>query len=218
MDHMVDPTGAPLPAATAVEAIDPELLALPAPPKGRRLLAMTLMAAVVGLSLGLGASVRTDLAYTLQPDRAAALGDAGQLDPIKLVSNSFARVSGTPMLSGMVRFKTGMFGTERVIFPLAGQRNLFVQVDAASLADPRTSARTEFAGRLLTFSDLGARFRVIREYLTRSMAMPVSGDTYLLVADDPPATHAWSVLFAVFCAGIVAFNVWLFSRWFRPIR
>ncbi|HEX7478972.1 MAG TPA: hypothetical protein VF331_14295, partial [Polyangiales bacterium] len=59
---------------------------------------------------------------------------------------------------------------------------------------------------------------VIREYLTRSMAMPVSGDTYLLVADDPPATHAWSVLFAAFCASIVAFNVWLFSRWFRPIR
>lgn len=221
MDHTVDAAGLPGPiggSVGGVEAIDPELLALPAPPRGRRLLAMTLMAAVVGMALGLGASVRSDLAYALQPEQAVALGDAGALKPAQLVNNRFARVHGTPMLGGMVQFKTGMFGTQRVIFPLAGQRNLFVQVDSAALSDPRTSARTEFAGRLVTFSELGARFRVVREYLARTMELPVSGETYLLVADDPPGTHAWSVLFAGLCVGIIGLNVWLFSRWFRPLR
>jgi hypothetical protein len=104
-----------------------------------------------------------------------------------------------------------------VVFPLAGQRNVFVQVEAGKLQDPRTAARTEFAGRLVTFSDLGGRFRVVREFLTRAMGMEVSGATYLLVADDPPGTHVWAVFFAAFCLAVVALNVWLFARWFKPL-
>lgn len=196
---------------------DPELLALPAPPRGRRLLAMTLMAAVVALSLGLASSVRPDLSYALQGDDAVALGDVGKLDPATLVSNRYVRVRGTPMLAGMVRFKSGVFGTEQVVFPLAGQRNVFVQVEASTLAEPRTASRTEFAGRLITFGELGGRFRVVREFLARSFGMPVTGATYLLVDDDPPTTHAWSLFFAAFCLGLVGLNVWLFSRWFRPL-
>jgi hypothetical protein len=28
----------------------------------------------------------------------------------------------------------------------------------------------------------------------------------------------WAVLFGAFCLAVVGLNVWLFSRWFRPIR
>lgn len=178
---------------------------------------MTLMAAVVGLSLGLANSVRPDVSYALQADKATLLGDVAQVDAEHLVSNHYVRVRGTPMLSGMVRFKSGLFGTEQVVFPLAGQRNLFVQVESATLADARTASRTEFAGRLITFGELGGRFRVVREFLARDLGMPVTGETYLLVADDPPATHAWSIAFAAFCLALVTLNAWLFSRWFRPI-
>lgn len=181
---------------------------------------MTLMAAVVGLALGLGSSVRPDVSYALSSGEALALGDVGSLDPATLsdrVENRYVRVRGTPMLAGMVRFKSGVFGSEQVVFPLAGQRNVFVQVEAGALSDPRTASRTEFAGRLITFGELGGRFRVVREFLARSFGMPVTGATYLLVADDPPGTHAWSLFFAAFCLGIVGLNVWLFSRWFRPL-
>lgn len=206
-----------VPAGTLSE-VDPELLALPAPPRGRRLLAMTLMAAVVGLSLGLLSSVRSDLAYAFSPERAIDVGDAKAVVPGALASNRYVRVSGTPMVSGMVRFKSGVFGTEHVVFPLAGQRNVFVQVEAASLRDPKMGARSEFAGRLSTFDELGGRFRVVREFLSKRMDMPISGETYLVVADDPPGTHTWALLFAAFCVGVVGLNIWLFSRWFRPLR
>jgi hypothetical protein len=198
-------------------AVDPELLALPAPPRGRRLVAMTLMAAVVGLSVGLATSVRPDVSYALQTDEAQALGDVTALDPAALTSNHFVRVRGTPMLGGMVHFKSGVFGTEQVVFPLAGQRNVFVQMEASALSDARSGSRNEFAGRLITFGELGGRFRVVREFLAREVGMPVTGETFLLVADDPPATHAWSLFFAAFCLGLIALNVWLFSRWFRPL-
>jgi hypothetical protein len=198
--------------------LDPELLALPAPPKGRRLWAMTLMAAVVALALGLASSLRSDMAYALLPDRAQLLGEAVRLNPAELPSNAYVVVRGTPMLSGMVRFEAGWFGAEYVVFPLAGQRNVFVQVPADSLRDPRTSANTEFAGRIVTFGELGGRFRVVREFLAQRLALPVTSETYLVVAEDLPRSHAWSLFFGAFCLAIVGLNVWLFSRWFRPIR
>ena len=178
---------------------------------------MVLMAAVVGLALGLLSSVRSDLDYALQPGHAVSLGDAVRLDPATLPENAYVRVRGTPMLSGMVRFETGLWGSRQVVFPLAGQRNVFVQVSAASLEDPRTAARTEFAGRMITFGELGGRFRVVREYLAQRMNLPVNAETFLIIADDPPATHVWALMFAAFCIGVIGLNVWLFSRWFRPI-
>ena len=217
-----EPSAPQLPApgleATAKAQLDPELLALPAPPRGRRLLAMVLMAAVVGLALGLISSVRSDIAYALRSDRAEPLGSAIQLNPSNLPSNEYVVVSGTPMLSGMVRFNSGLLGTEYVVFPLAGQRNVFVQVPAESLRDPRTAASTQFAGRMVRFGELGGRFRVVREFLARRMGMPVSAETSLVVADDPPRGHAWSLFFAAFCLAVIGLNVWLFSRWFKPIR
>lgn len=215
----LDPTASPLSPVTLDGAeVDQELLALPAPPKGQRTVAMVLMAAVVGLALGLLSSVRSDLAYALQSGQALVLGDAVQLDPAKLPSNAYVRVRGTPMLSGMVRFETGLWGSRQVVFPLAGQRNVFVQVAASSLEDPRMAARSEFAGRMVTFGELGGRFRVVREFLAQHMSLPVTAETYLIIADDPPATHVWALLFGAFCLGVVGLNVWLFSRWFRPIR
>ena len=198
--------------------LDPELLALPAPPRGRRLWAMTLMAAVVALALGLATSVRSDMAYALLPNRAELLGDAIHLDPAALPSNAYVLVRGTPMLSNMVRFEVGLFGAEYVVFPLAGQRNVFVQLPADALRDPRTAANTEFAGRMVTFGELGGRFRVVREFLAQRLALPVTAETFLVVADDPPRSHAWSLFFGAFCLSIVGLNVWLFSRWFTPLR
>jgi hypothetical protein len=222
----LDPTASPLSPVTpgalnardAREAIDDELLALPAPPRAQRLTAMVLMAAVVGLALGLLSSVRADLSYALRPEQALSLGDATQLEPATLPSNAYVRVRGTPMLSGMVGFQTGLWGSQQVVFPLAGQRNVFVQVSASSLDDPRTAARTEFAGRMVTFGELGGRFRVVREYLAKRMGLPVNAETFVIIADDPPATHVWALLFGAFCLGVVGLNVWLFSRWFRPLR
>ncbi|HET8936131.1 MAG TPA: hypothetical protein VFN67_21945 [Polyangiales bacterium] len=215
MSHL-EPSAPPLSSA-AVE-LDPELAALPAPPKAQRLWAMTLMAGVVAMAIGLATSVRSDMAYALLPDRAELLGEAVHLDPANLPSNAYVVVRGTPMLSNMVRFESGLFGAEHVVFPLAGQRNVFVQVSAESLRDPRSASSTEFAGRMVTFGELGGRFRVVRQFLAARMDLPVNAETFLVVADDPPSGHAWSLFFGAFCVAIVALNVWLFSRWFKPIR
>jgi hypothetical protein len=57
----------------------------------------------------------------------------------------------------------------------------------------------------------------VREFLAQQMGFPVTAETSLIIADDPPATHVWALLFTLFCVAVVGLNGWLFSRWFRPL-
>ena len=205
-------------APDAPGAVDEELLALPGPPRGRRLLAMTLMAAVVVGAMALLTSVRTEIAYFFASDKVQDLGQVTALVPAELTPNRFVRVRGTPMLSRMVRFEQGLSSTEYVAFPLAGQRNVFVQVRAEAFADPELAARGTFSGRLVTFGQLGARVGEVRAYLSQAMGVPVTAESFLVVADEAPASYVWALLLALGCLGVVVLNVWLMRRWFRPLR
>ena len=123
------------------EGIDPELLDLPAPAKGRRLATMALMALSVVVALGLLASIRRDVSYFFHPGTPVALGEAVALEPAELEPNSYVTVEGTPMASGTVGYGR-ILGTGRYrAFPLAGQRNLYVQLPVESDDAARTSAR-----------------------------------------------------------------------------
>ena len=125
--------------ARPAESIDEELLALPAPPRGQRLVAMTLMAAVVAAAMGLAASVRGDLAYFFAAERPTDLGEATAIVPGELTPNSYVRTSGTPMLSAMVTYQQNVSGASYVVFPLAGQRQLLVPDNAGPKESDRSS-------------------------------------------------------------------------------
>ncbi|HJK92923.1 MAG TPA: hypothetical protein RMH26_19480, partial [Polyangiaceae bacterium LLY-WYZ-15_(1-7)] len=137
--------------------MDPELMALPAPARGRRLATMSVMALAVAGALALLASLRADLAYYFAADAPADLGEATELDPAALESNRYVRISGSPMASRTVHYSR-LLGGSHTVFPLAGQRRVLVQVDAEGAADDRTLARREFSGRLVTVGELGGRF------------------------------------------------------------
>lgn len=195
------------------DEVDPELLALPAPPSGRRFATLALMALVVVASMALTASLRHDLRYFFASAEAAELGDVSALDPSRIVPNSYVRITGTPMASTAVRYTRVVSGETYVVFPFGGQRTVFVHVPESEAH----TARTEFAGRIVTFSQLGGRMRGVRDYLGQQMQMPVSGESFVLLADEAPASYGWSLLLALLCAAFVAIDLWLVLRWFRPL-
>jgi hypothetical protein len=199
------------------DAADPELLALPAPPQGRRLLSMVLMGSVVVAALALLLHLRPDVAYSFQGDRAADVGSATGADLAELETNRYVRVRGTPMLSRMVRFERALSGQQYAVFPLAGQRQIFVQVPLEALQDPARAAQGEFSGRLLTFGQLGGRFRAVREYLGRSMGMPVTAESFVVLAEEPPSAYGWALALSGLCLLIMGLAGFLLLRWFRPI-
>lgn len=195
------------------EAVDPELLALPAPPKGKRTATLVLMAFVVVVALGLAFSVRHDLAYFFSNPETIDLGDARALDASRLEGNTQVSIQGTPNMGRAVRYRRVLTGSRYIVFPLAGQRTVYVQVEDRAGA----LGRGDFSGRLVKFSQLGGRMGTVSDYLADTMDLPVSGESYLLLADETPASYTWSLLLAILCALFIALDVFLLLRWFRPL-
>lgn len=196
------------------DGLDPELVGLHQPPTARRYMTLVVMALVAAMAVMLVVTLRTDVAYFFSRPEVQDLGEAATLDPATLLANTQVRVAGTPMASNTVHFGRVLLGGDYEVFPLAGQRRLFVQVAAASESEP---TRREFSGRLVTFGQLGARYRGLRDHLSSALGMPVSADTYVLLADEPPASYAWALWLALFAALTIVVDIVLMLRWFRPL-
>ena len=201
-----------------MDAVDRDFDALPAAPRGRRVLALTFIAAAWGVSVAILLLLRADVAYLFASRTPADLGEAHVIQPAALDSGAFVRVSGTPMASKTVFFRHPLDGETFAIFPLAGQRNVFVQMSVGAPEDVRRSSRREFAGRLVTFGELGGRLGSVREYLRNIMHLPVTGETFVLMADEAPGTPGAPHFVALLCFLCAAVNAWMAVRWFRPGR
>jgi hypothetical protein len=196
-----------------VDDVDPELLALPAPPMGRRLATMTVMALAVVVALGITAALRHDVAYFFSGGAVVEVGEAASLAPATLRSNSFIRVSGTPMASQIVRYRRLLSGETFVVFPLAGQRTMFVHMPERAMAAPTT----DYSGRLVTFGEMGGRLDGVQSFYAREMGTPVTSESFVLLVGESPGSAWWALALSVLCVLFVIVDVWLLVRWFRPL-
>jgi len=205
------PTGVPL---DRPDGLDPELVALQAPPQGQRIAALTVMAAAVVAAMAMVLTLRADLSYSLSAKQAVDLGDVQALEARDLESNSYVRIEGIPTLARAVGFSQGL-GSRFRVFPLAGQRTIYVQVEDDG---GESFARSEFTGRLVTFNDLGGRYADLANSLQREMHLPVTGESFLLLADEAPGSYGWTWIAFALCAAFVLLDVYFILRWFRPVR
>ena len=95
---------------------------------------------------------------------------------------------------------------------------MLVQVRVDDLERYRTSSRREFAGRLVTVRQLGSAFGAVAGYLERRMGVPMSPETFVVLADRPPGDYVWSLLLAAMCVLFIVVDIVLMVRWFRPIK
>ncbi|GAB4206235.1 MAG: hypothetical protein OHK0013_22730 [Sandaracinaceae bacterium] len=207
------PAGPPGPAAHVADDVDPELLALPAPPAGRRLATMMVMALAVVVALGIPVALRYDVAYFFSDAAVTSVGEAATLSPGTLRSNTFVEVSGTPMASQVVRYRRLLSGEAFVVFPLAGQRTVFVHMPEGEMSTPTTG----YSGRLVTFAQMGGRLDGVQAFYAREMSTPVTGESFVLLVGESPGTAWWALALSILCVVFVLLDVWLLLRWFRPL-
>jgi hypothetical protein len=196
------------------EVIDPELVAIAAPPQAQRVAALTIMAAAVVAAMALLLSLRSDIGYALSTGQPADLGHVRELVPSSVESNSFVRLAGTPTIGRSVGFARG-FGTRYRVFPLAGQRTVYVQVRDSG---GESFVRAAYSGRLVTFDDLGGRYAELARVMHRDAGLPVSSESFVLLADEPPSAYTWTLFIALICAAFVLLDVYFIVRWFRPVK
>lgn len=191
---------------------DEELLRLPPPPQHRRILTGATMIAVILASAAMIAFLRADVRYFFAAQQATALGAVTSLDPARVEPDTFVRVHGLPMRADTVRFRRLVSSTTFEVFPLAGQRNVFVQVPVGEDAP----APGRYEGRLLTFGAAGSRYTEVRRELLR-MGLPVTDESFLLLASETPHDYAWAPLLALLFAVFLGTNLTLLVRMFVPI-
>jgi hypothetical protein len=178
---------------------------------------MALLGAVAVAAAALVGHLRADVAYSFAPSTVSDLGDIAHARLADLVPNTYVRVRGTPMLSRMVKFQRGLLGEGYAIFPIAGQHQVYVQVPLAALADPARVAQGEFSGRLQTFGALGGRLRAVRQYLGGEMQLPITADSFVVLAEEPPSSYGWATALAALGLAIMGLSLAMLVRWFRGI-
>ena len=186
---------------------------MPAPPEGRRLATMAVMALAVLVAIGMTSALRHDVSYFFSSAAVTQVGDAAHLAPATLSSNTFVQVDGTPMASQVVRYRRLLSGETFVVFPLAGQRTVFVHMPESEMSEPRAS----YSGRLVTFGEMGGRLDGVRTFFSGELGAPVTTESYVLLVDETPQSSWWALALTLFCALFVLVDVWLLVRWFRPL-
>jgi len=172
------------------------------------------MAAAVVCAMALLVSMRADMAYAFAKAQPTDLAHVRDIEPSSLNENTFVRVAGLPSVGHSVGFTRGL-GTHYRMFPLAGQRNIYVQVQDTG---GESFVRTEYTGRLVTVGSLGGRYAELARVMSRDAKLPVSGESFLLLADEPPSSYTWTLFVALICAAFVLLDVYFIVRWFRPVK
>ncbi|MEZ4257271.1 MAG: hypothetical protein R3A78_16400 [Polyangiales bacterium] len=175
-------------------------------------MAITVVACIVTIF-----SLRADLRYFVANSSPRVLGEASHVQSNRLSPEKYVNVAGSPMLAHTVEYRRAVSGARYVVFPLAGQRTIFVEMRAEDAENPERMAKREFTGRLVTFGELGGRYGEVANYLSDSMSLPVSSETFLVREGESPKACLPSFLLALLCALVIAMNLVLFARWFRPL-
>lgn len=161
--------------------------------------------------------IQQDVSYALSAERVIDIGDATSAELAQLPVNRYVRVRGSVMVAHGARYQRLLSGDTYAVFPLAGQRQIFVHAELASLSDPARIASGDFTGRLVTFGQLRGRLGTVRAYLSQAGGLPVSDESFVVLAEEPPSGYRIALLGSAFCWAMLASCLVLLWRWFRPL-
>lgn len=174
---------------------DPELLALPAPPKRERLVTVLLMA-VAGIAAAMLAwSLRSEARYALAPSTPKELGDlaAVQLEPS--LADSYVNASTTLLGSqGAIKYGRPAESDSYRLAPVAGNDKLWVEIRVPEgFEGPRFIPPNNFAGRLVPFSESGLRHAGLRGTVKAETGVEIPADAWILVDGSSPRASRWAL-------------------------
>jgi hypothetical protein len=202
-----------------VDAEDPELLALPSPPKRERTVTLLLLAATAIVSCLMMLAVRGDVAYALSASAPASLGDLRDADASSALDNRFVQGHGALGAVGAIRFERPFEGDSYRISPVAGRRDLWVEVRVpAGEENGRYMPPTTFGGRLVRFDDAGPRHRGLASAIAAATGESVPPGARVLVDGEVPADARWAVALGALFLGFALWNVAGIVRFVRRAR
>lgn len=202
------PLPAPLPMdASTASQTDPELLALPAPPRHERRITLMLMGLVLLASASLLWMLHGEIFYAFSPSSPLELGELGQATPSAENANRYVRASGLLAATRSIRYERPMEGDSFRLAPIAGNPQVWVEIRVPEgMEGPRFKPPTSFAGRLVPFKEVGIRHQGLSSSLARAGAVAIPEGAWLLVDGSSPRASRWSVALGGLLAYFIAWN------------
>lgn len=207
-----------MPSVGAGEA-DPELLALPAPPKRERTATVLLMAITAAASLAMAWSLRGEAEYALSPGTPVELGELAGLELSGDLDNRYARASGLLGTAGAIRYGRAAEGDSFRLAPVAGHPSLWVEIRVPEGFEGRRFVPpTTFAGRLVPLDEAGIRHVGLRRAVLKRTGEAIPSDGWILIDGASPRASRWALALAVLFVGFAAWNITGALRLLRRAR
>ncbi|MFO0611050.1 MAG: hypothetical protein U0414_00585 [Polyangiaceae bacterium] len=197
-----------LAAPGGVAEPDPELIALPSPPKGERRATVAIMVVTTIAALLLAWSLRGEARYATSDGQPQELGDLTQFDPTSAPDNRYVRGTGTLGTTGAIRYGRAAEGDTFRLAPVAGNEKLWVEIRVPEgFEGPRFIPPNAFAGRLVRMSSAGVRQWMLRSDVSEKTGVRIPDDAWLLIDSTSPRASRWALLLTVVLVAFAAWNV-----------
>lgn len=201
------------------DAIDPELLQLPDPPRGERNFTVVVMALTALVSLAMCLGLARDVAYAFAPSQAVELGDINHAQTGELKENVLVRGHGLLGAAGAIRYERPFEADSYRLMPIAGRTDVWAEVRVPSGQESgRFVPPATFEGRLVRFDRAGLRHRGLAEVVKGTSRDLVPGGAWLLVDGETPERSRWSVMLVAIFVGFALWNVLGILRLVRRVR
>jgi len=199
--------------------IDPELVALPRPPRQERTISLLLMALTGLLAAFMTAALASDVMYAFAGSAPEVVGNLSHLLPGAELENKFVRADGLLRAESAIRYQRPLESDSFQLAPVAGNERIWVELRVPSAA-PSTIAAPPmtFVGRLLPMRSIAFGLGGLRRSLTATSAAPIPPDAWVLVDGATPVSSQWTVALAALLALFAAYNVITIARILRPAR
>ena len=200
-------------------ADDPELIALPAPPRRERTATVVLMVVTALAATAMAFLLRGEASYALSPGEPLDLGDLTANPPGTNAANRYVHASGALGTSGAIRYGRAAEGDSFRLAPVAGSTNVWVEIRVPEgFEGPRFVPPSRFAGRLVPFRDAGIRHVRLASAVEKQTGVRVPDDAWLLIDGSSPRASRWAVALTSLFLAFAAWNVVGIARVLRRIR
>lgn len=203
----------------ADDAIDPELVELPDPPKRERSMTVAMLVFTALASLAMAASLRFDASYAFASDRATDLGDLGSTPASALTENSY--VTATAMLGAAhaIRYERPLVSDSFRLMPVAGRPNVWAEVRVpAGAENVRYVPPNQVTGHLVRFESAGPKHRGLASAIKDATGQSVPAGAWLLVDGDAPQSSRYAIVLVAMFLGFALWNLRATAKLLQKVR
>lgn len=207
------------PSLASDDELDPELLALPDPPKQALWATLLLLFVTAVASLAMVFALRRDVAYAFAPSQPRAVGDLATVDLASLPGNELVHAKAMLGAAGAIRYERPFDSGSYRLAPVVGHPDVWVELRVPAGAESgRFVPPQEFTGRLVPFAKAGPKHRGLENAIAEATSTRVPEGAWILAEGERPENARWAVALVLLFVSFAAWNVVTAARLLRPAK